>query len=332
MKILKIGENEENQRLDKLLQKYLCKANKSFIYKMLRKKNITLNDRKCTGNEKLRLDDEVKIWFSDETLEKLTSNKTLLTENKISKATTKKFRDMIVYEDDDIIIINKPLGLLSQKAKPTDISVNELFLEYLYENEVIDDISIKSFKPSICNRLDRNTTGIMICGKSFKGLQVMNELIKNRQLKKDYLCLVKGEFKKRDLEVEAWLSKDDKNNKVKISDVKLENANHIKTKYSLVSSDKNFSLLLVHLITGKSHQIRASLSHLKYPIVGDIKYGDKKINLYAKKFGINSQMLHSYRLTFPIIKELPKLSEKVFEVDVPKNWRKIYGNMEIKGA
>ena len=181
LKELVINKNEANQRADKFLKKYLCNANTSFIYKMIRKKNITLNDKKMTGNEMLSNGDKIKIFFSDETLEKFTANKnkikTNLPNDRFDKINIGKY---IIYEDENVIFLNKPVGMLSQKAKQDDVSANEYLIEYLINKKELSIDDLNRFKPSVCNRLDRNTSGLLIFGKSLVALQQFSNLLKKK--------------------------------------------------------------------------------------------------------------------------------------------------------
>ncbi len=205
MQVVKITKNEAGQRLDKLLAKYLNLAGKSFIYKMLRKKNITLNGKKCDGSEKLSEGDEVKLFLSDETIEKF---------SEVKIQGTRKLD--VVYEDDDIILINKPSGMLSQKAKETDESLVEYLIQYLLDGGKLTKEDMRQFKPSVCNRLDRNTSGIVIAGKSLPGLQLMSEAIKKeRTIGKYYLCIVKGSVA-GPKEIDGYLKKNEKTNQVTV--------------------------------------------------------------------------------------------------------------------
>ena len=192
-----VGKNESGQRLDRVLEKIFVNANTGFIFKMLRKKNITLNDKKADGKERLEMGASIRLWFSGESFEKLSGKKTgdikdLEKNPKFDKKSTETFKSYIVYEDENTVIINKPAGLLSQKAYENDISVNDLLLDYLE----FDSKALNTFKPSICNRLDRNTSGLMVCGKTLEGLRVNNELIKTKAVSKYYLALVKGRVEK----------------------------------------------------------------------------------------------------------------------------------------
>ncbi|MCR4716675.1 MAG: RluA family pseudouridine synthase [Lachnospiraceae bacterium] len=321
MKEIIIDINEANQRLDKLLIKLLSQCSKSFIYKQIRKKNIVLNDSKATGNEILKLGDSVKIYFSDETFEKFSAPK-----EEISLPIVPE-RFEVIYEDSDIILVNKWQGVLSQKAKDTDISMNEYVLSYLYNKGYISLESLKSFKPSISNRLDRNTSGILIAGKSLNGLQVMAKALKDRTIEKYYYAVVKGELKEG-LSLKGYISKDEETNKVTVLDSPSFDADKsfkpIETSYEVVKSSKDITLLKVHLITGKTHQIRAHLSYINHPIIGDNKYGDKEINKrFYDNYNVKYQLLHAVELAFPDDFSLANVRGKAFTAKVPETMKRV---------
>ena len=314
MQEIQIAANEAGQRLDKLLAKYLSEAPKSFVYKMLRKKNIVLNGKKASGNEKLVAGDSVKLFLSDETIQKFSREIT------VCKSNTKLD---ILYEDDDILLVNKPAGMLSQKAEAKDISLVEHLISYLLESGQLTRENLKSFKPSICNRLDRNTSGLVVCGKSLKGLQTMGQLFKERTLKKYYRCIVAGNVTEKQY-VKGYLIKDEKKNQVTVSDTYFPESQEIETEYRPIQQLKQGTLLEVHLITGKTHQIRAHLASQGHAIIGDYKYGSREINdRYKKEYQLSHQLLHAYRLEVPKTKELPQLSEKMFVAPLPKQFQKI---------
>lgn len=296
MKEIIIDNKNSGQRIDKCLEKYLSNATKSFIYKMMRKKNITLNDKKCTGNEKLSKGDSIKIYFSDETLEKFTSDRGS-SSVKLDEYYKKIYRPLdVIYENDDVILINKPCGMLSQKSENKDVSLVEYLQAFLIHENKLTVEDLKTFKPAACNRLDRNTSGIVACGKTIKGLQELSLKFKERSLGKYYICLVKGQVLERQL-VKGFLSKDCDNNKVTVVDYAGDGLLPIETEYMPVCGNKQITFLKVHLITGRSHQIRAHLSSLGHPLIGDYKYGDKKINdRFKANYGIIDQMLHAYEL------------------------------------
>lgn len=308
MKELIIAENEAGQRLDKFLGKYLNEAPKSFFYKMLRKKNIVLNGKKATGNEKLEVGDSVKLFLADETIEKFSSVQ-------IPKASANLD---IIYEDDNIILVNKPVGMLSQKAAKDDTSLVEYLISYLLESGHITKEQLATFHPSVCNRLDRNTSGIVAAGKSLAGLQVLSSMFKDRTLRKYYRCLVAGRVAKPQY-IKGYLYKDTKKNKVTVAKTEKEGSIPIETEYTPVCTLKGCTLLEVHLITGRTHQIRAHLASIGHPIIGDYKYGRKTVNdNYKQEFQLESQLLHAYRLEFPKLEgPLEAVSEKVFVAQPP---------------
>lgn len=308
MQELHISANEAGQRLDKLLAKYLREAPKSFIYKMLRKKNITLNGKKCSGQEKLTQGDIVKLFLSDETIRKFSGQDLVRNPNQksvhktgynaVTEADLKKYLQ-IIYEDENILLLNKPAGLLSQKAKPEDISAVEILTKYLISSGQITEQELRTFHPAVCNRLDRNTSGLLAAGKSLGGLQELSRFFKDRSIEKYYLCLVKGSVT-NSARIQGYLYKDEKTNKVRVSETKIAQGTEIDTEYRPLACGEGLSLLEVHLITGKTHQIRAHMASIGHPIVGDYKYGNKKLNeKYRQTYGVTSQLLHAYRLVMP---------------------------------
>jgi len=309
-----VSTNEAGQRFDKLLAKYLNEAPKSFIYKMLRKKNIVLNGKKATGNEKLEVGDSIKLFLSDETIEKF---------SKVTVQKTKQKLD-VIYEDENLLLINKPVGMLSQKAEAKDESLVEHIITYLLETEQLTEAELRKFKPSICNRLDRNTSGLVVAGKSLLGLQKMGELFKERSMKKYYRCLVVGEVKEKQY-IKGFLYKDETINKVVISKEEVTDSLPIETEYEPLWTNGKCTLLEVHLITGRTHQIRAHLASIFHPIVGDYKYGNRKINdVYKQKYKLESQLLHAYRLELPELNgELENISLKQFTAPLPKLFERI---------
>lgn len=309
-----VTANEAGQRFDKLLAKYLNEAPKSFIYKMLRKKNIVLNDKKATGNEKLSVGDSVKLYLANDTIAKFSKTELVTTNGKLN----------IIYEDENVLLINKPVGMLSQKAEAKDESLVEHVISYMLFSGELSSDDLRKFKPSICNRLDRNTSGLVVAGKSLVGLQKMGELFKDRSLRKFYRCLVLGEVSDK-IYIKGYLTKDERTNKVCILDKEEEGSLPIETEYEPIWTNGVCTLLEVHLITGRTHQIRAHLASQGHPIIGDYKYGNRKLNdEYKAKYGLESQLLHAYRMELPVLTgELSNISEKQFVAPLPTLFSKI---------
>lgn len=319
MKIITVEKNEAGQRLDKLLAKYLSKAPKSFIYKMLRKKNITLNGKKADGSEKTELNDEIKLFLSDETIANFSET---------FQTTIVEYKFDVVFEDTNILVVNKPAGLLSQKAERDDVSLVEHIHSYLLTTNQITENELQTFKPGVCNRLDRNTSGLVVAGKTLLGLQTMSELFRDRTIGKYYLCIVKGNIKESE-KISGYLRKDENTNQVFITKKFVEGSDPIQTEYQPIKHNDNFTLLKVKLITGKTHQIRAHLNSINHPIIGDSKYGDKTINQkFKKEFHLEHQLLHSYEIVFPKLSgEFEYLSDKNLKANVPEYFKKIQGNL-----
>ena len=324
MREFKISGDEAGQRFDKYLKKLLTEAPGSFIYKMLRKKNITLNGKRAEGTERLQVGDEVKLFLSDETYEKFSGNRRTATEFQYLKSLPYPADDRtsgpsgelpVVYEDEDILILNKPTGMLSQKAKPTDLSANEYILSYLIRKGDLTEEQMNTFRPSVCNRLDRNTSGLLIAGKTLRGLQEMSDSLKQRSVQKYYRCIVKGEVQER-VYLKGWLTKEETANKVTVYPEKPDGfpAQEVETEYRPVAAGSGYSELEVHLITGRSHQIRAHLASIGHPIVGDCKYGDREVNdYYRRELKVRSQLLHAYRMVFADGREITAPCGEEFE-------------------
>ncbi len=327
MQKLIVTPNEAGQRLDKLLVKYMNQAGKGFLYKMMRKKNITLNGRKCDGSERLAEGDEIKLFLSDETIEKFSAK-----ENPVSPAVPSYHKPDIIYEDSHILVVNKPSGMLSQKAKEGDESLNEVILSYLISSGHMPVEQLRTFKPSICNRLDRNTSGLVVAGRSLAGLQVMNAVFKDRSIHKYYQCIVKGILKEKQL-IAGFLRKDEENNTVTIHPLEVENSVPIMTEYVPLAWGGGFTLLKVTLITGRSHQIRAHLASIGHPIGGDSKYGDRSVNQDLKaRYNVRSQLLHSWMLKLPgdLYAPLDYLADREFFAPLPEEFKRVLDGEHIQ--
>lgn len=313
MKQLIIEKKDENQRLDKYLKKYLKEAPGSFIYKMLRKKNIVLNGKKADGTEKLSAGDEIKLFFAEETLQKFTG--TAEQTNELCYPTMKELD--ILFEDEDLLLLNKPAGILSQKADAKDVSMNEYALGYLVQSGAVTPQSLQVFKPSICNRLDRNTSGILIVAKTYQAAREFGDALQRRSIRKFYQCVVRGNVTEGK-RIDGWLFKDEKTNQVQIFQSAREGASEIHTAYHPIKCENGLTLLEVHLITGRTHQIRAHLSSIGHPIIGDPKYGDLQ---FSKKYHVKYQLLHACRLELDgFTGPFEKYNGKVITADLPKNF------------
>ena len=349
MREIRVGMNEAGQRLDKLLKKYLKEAQTSFIYKMLRKKNIVLNDRKAEGKEILAEGDSVKLYFSEETFALMTGSREVGVSSeqkssgrKVEKSGTgdnekkqksavkkdepaKALANRIVYEDAQLLLINKKAGWLSQSDGSGLVSANELCLSYLIGSGQLDAAQLRTFKPSIANRLDRNTSGLLIFGKTLPALQALAVLLRERSLRKYYLAVVSGVLREP-RQISGFLTKDTARNQVRITTRAAEDAAPIETAYEplhICEGKHAYTVLRVHLITGKTHQIRAHLSSIGHPILGDPKYGNAAENRYWQgKCGLRGQLLHAYELDFPqLTGSLSAVSGKCLRAEPPESLR-----------
>ena len=313
MKEFIIQKNEENQRFDKYLKKLLPNATTSFLYKMMRKKNIVINKKKVEGNEKLKAGDVVSIFLSDETFDKFHVNiEELKKEYDALKSLTLKGLK-VVYEDEEMIVADKPYNMLSQKASDKDLSANEYLLGYMIHKGELSFEEYQTFRPSVVNRLDRNTTGLLLFGKTLNALQQLGEGIRERSIEKYYRAVVAGELKD-ELELKGYLLKDEMTNKVSYHKEQVEGSDYIETGVKPIQYKNGLTLVEIHLITGKTHQIRLHLSTIGYPIVGDMKYGNERINKkYYESHKVNHQLLHAYRLEFPDGKVVTAEPAVVFE-------------------
>lgn len=340
MRILQVTAQEAGQRLDKYLGKYMKQAPKSFLYKMMRKKNIILNGRKAEGMEKLLAGDEIKLFLSDETIDKFQE----LPKQAGQKAREPKQRASrgnedesprnleIIYEDANVLVVNKPIGMLSQKAEKDDISLTEYITKYLMTDREQQETV---FRPGICNRLDRNTTGLVVAGKTVESLQYLNRLFRERDLQKYYLCIVKGKIAKK-ADIDGYLKKDVKHNRVMVTKEHVEGAARIITAYEPLQNvfwkGGEYTLLKVHLVTGKSHQIRAHLKSIGHPLAGDTKYGEKGMyHLFKKEFGIRYQLLHAWKLCLSDPAYLPEeYHNRIWTAPLPEHFKRVLDGMGMR--
>ncbi len=325
MKEFKVNTTDEGQTLLRYVSKILQKAPSSVIRKALRKKNIDLNGKKASGSETLKNGDSVKIWFSDETFEKFMdpSGKSNGPVVKIPKEALNRFKRSIIYEDRNIAIVNKPANLLSQSDDSGEISLNdELRAHYMALTKM------QTFKPSICNRLDRNTSGLVLCGLTTKGLQQMNAVLKDRSIHKYYTTIVYGKITE-EMELHGFLTKDHKTNEVKVTKEKISDESvPIETDLNPTAFIKidgsELTVLEILLVTGRSHQIRAHLTSIGHPIIGDPKYFTPESRAFSDSQKVKRQLLHSARVQMPKLSgDLSALSGKIFEAPLPDDMEKL---------
>ncbi|MDR1245401.1 MAG: RluA family pseudouridine synthase [Clostridiales Family XIII bacterium] len=294
MIVLTITKNEENQRLDRFLKKYLRNAPLSGIYRIIRK-DVKLNGRRADIDALLAEGDRVTLYISDETL----------TEFRAPKPESKGKRQFqIAYEDERVLIVSKPFGLLTHgdRVEKKNTLANQV-LGYLAEGGAYDPGEERTFAPAPVNRLDRNTTGLVIFGKTLGALQSLNHMIRERgYISKHYLTVVSGEAQ-GELILRDMMNKDARRNTVSVTDLReahrYAGGKLMETTARPVSVSGGFTLMDVELITGRTHQIRAHLARAGYPVIGDPKYGDARVNQKVeKKYGLSTQFLHAHRLIF----------------------------------
>ncbi|MBR2728761.1 MAG: RluA family pseudouridine synthase [Eubacteriales bacterium] len=341
-----VQASERGQRFDKYLRRRLPLAPSSFIYKMLRKKNITLRGRKAGGGETVEEGDIVALFLSDETIRKFSADADGEKEKRSIEEADRAYdvlspllgKRPVLYEDAHILLIAKPPGVLSQKAGPSDLSVNEWLRGFLRRRQKEREEGREEeelFTPSVCNRLDRNTGGILLCAKTLQGSRVLSEMIRERRIRKTYRMLVHGRITEPG-RIEGDLIKDRDRNHVGLFDAgEMQNApvtgpvqdpetappappapgkaapaagqavkvRHAVTVYRPVRTGRDTTLVEADLITGRSHQLRVHMASIGHPIVGDPRYGSRTLDrALLKKTGgrqIRSQLLWCTAVTFP---------------------------------
>ena len=317
MKKIQITENDANQRIDKYIKKLLVNAPTNFIYKMFRKKDIKVNGKKVNEKYILKNNDVVEMFLYEDKFKEFTATKDIYNVKKTFK---------VLYEDNHVLIVYKPAGLLVHEDK--NESVNTLtnqVLSYLANKNELDLSRENTFMPGPVHRLDRNTSGIVIFGKTLAALQVLNEMIKQRHcIEKSYLTICKGKVnQKRNLK--GYIVKLDDQAQVKLVSKDYPGALTMETIVKPVKYNNDYSKVEVTLITGRMHQIRVHLSSIDHPIIGDRKYGDFELNKFVKKeFGLNHQLLHAYKIRFvKSLGILAYLQDKEIVCPVPKLFEKI---------
>ena len=316
MREITVNKNDAGQRLDKFIQKRFKTMPLPLMYRFIRQKKIKVNAKRAEINTMLCEGDVIKLFIPEEFFDERSS-----AENSFMKLTP---RLNVVYEDENIMLVEKRAGMIvhSDDEQETDTLIDHI-KAYLYKKGEWNPEDENTFAPALCNRIDRNTGGIVIAAKNAPTLRIINEKIKNNEITKKYLCAAHGIFDKKSATLKGWLRKDSKTNMVTVYEKKprFNDAKEIITKYRVLSEKNGLSLCEVELVTGRTHQIRAHFSSIGHALLGDGKYG---VNRDDKKKGYKFQALYSYHLTFSFKGEgdgiFEYLSGKSFSVDKNNIW------------
>lgn len=326
---VEIGKNEQNQRLDKFLRKYLENAPLSFIYKAIRK-DVKVNGKRGREDTLLVHGDIVSLYLSEEDLERFRKKRT-------SRRVRRQFQ--IAYEDENILAAVKPLGLLTHgDSREKKNHLANQVVDYLIEEGKYNPRMEKTFTPAPVNRLDRNTTGLVLFGKNNPSLQTLNQMIREKNMvRKFYLTVVCGHMK-TPLHLRSRMVKDEETNRITVLPEETKHRNELKQSVSGKEMEtmarplafgsykgRRYTLAEVEIVTGRTHQIRAHLAKAGFPILGDAKYGNQKENQAARRdFGINSQLLHACRLFFRQgMGELSYLTGLEIQAELPPGFERI---------
>ena len=307
MKEFTIGPNDAGQRLDRFLAKAVPLLPASLAQKYIRLKRIKCNGKRIDRDTRLNTGDILQLYINDEFFDKPREDNAYLT--------VANPRLNIVYEDEHILLVDKQPGLAVHPHDGADFgkTLIDHIQAYLYQKREWRPREENAFTPALCNRIDRNTGGIVIAAKTAEALRVMNQKIKDRELDKRYLAIVEGTPKPRDGSLKGYLFKDAKKNRVFVTDTPQAGSKSCQTNYKTIASKNGLSLVECELITGRTHQIRAQFAHAGHPLLGDGKYG--KLD---KRFDRNYQALYSYKLSFTFTTDaggLEHLNGRSFQVD-----------------
>lgn len=302
-----INKNDAGQRVDKFITKAVPDLPQSMMYKSIRNKNIKLNRKRCEISTRLCEGDILELYIKDEFFSDAPAEHDFLAAP----------ADIdVVFEDENIMLINKKVGLVVHEddTNTRDTLINRI-RHYLYDNGEYDPDDENSFAPSLCNRIDRNTSGIVIAAKNAEALRILNEKIKNRELEKRYLCITVGVPPKKHDTMTAYLKKNSTDNMVRISDKRLPDYLTAVTEYTVLRTKGQLALLEVLLHTGRTHQIRAHMAHIGCPLLGDGKYGINSVN---REYKLKTQALCSYKLKFAFTSDggvLEYLNGREFQIN-----------------
>ena len=306
MKEFIINRNDSGQRLDRFVLKAVPRLPQSMMYKAIRNKRIKLNGRRAEISSRLCEGDTVQMYLNDEFFDSVPETEFMSVSSALN----------IIYEDDNIMLLDKKNGMVVHEDddNTADTLINRV-KRYLYEKGEYDPGAENSFAPALCNRLDRNTGGIVIAAKNAESLRILNQKIRDREIEKYYLCVTVGVPPKKADTVTAYLEKDSASNTVKVTDRKSGTNKTIVTSYRIIRDNGSLALVEIKLGTGRTHQIRAHMAHIGCPLLGDGKYGINRIN---REYKVKTQALYSYRLKFAFSSEsgcLDYLDGKEFRAD-----------------
>ena len=317
MKSFVIAKNDAGQRLDKFLTKAVPLLPQALLYKYIRMKRIKLNRKRCEISTRLQEGDLLELYINDEFFEAPS----------VEEAFFRAPSDItVVYEDENVLLVNKPAGLIVHEddKEAFDTLINRI-LKYLYEKKEYDPQKENSFVPALCNRIDRNTSGIVLAAKNAAALRVLNQKIKDRELSKKYLCVVHGTMPQKQETLTAYLRKDADKNQVRVFDRPIADGRTIRTAYKVLAQKGDLSLLKVDLLTGRTHQIRAHMAHIGHPLLGDSKYGKNRTD---RELGYRFQALCAYEITFSFATDgecLEYLNGKTFTLNEVDFAQKLFG-------
>ena len=318
MKSFTAGPNENGVRLSRFVEGVTKDMPRSMMYKAFRNKRIKVNGKKGAPEDRIKAGDLIELYINDEFFPPEGAKP-------VHKPAPKKQQNQpkvtVIYEDENIAVLYKPTHLLCHSDRTGDANLVDAFAAYLEGKGEYDPHAEKRFAPALCNRLDRNTSGIVAAGKTLQGLQMLSGLFKERTLHKYYLCIVKGVIKEEQ-DVRGWLLKNEKTNQVRIFKNETKDARPIHTKYRPLADNGQETLLEIELLTGRTHQIRAHLSYMGHPIFGDPKYGDAVLNKkLTSGYGLHMQLLHAWHLVFPELSgDFEGLSGKSIYAPAPKQF------------
>ena len=301
-----IKKEEEGQTLEKFVKKVLSEAPLSFIYKLFRKKDVKVNGHWQDKKYFISSGEEVSIYITDSQLDEF--------KRQVESKQVEDISNWIIYEDENILLVNKPRGVLVQKNSEDSNALDEMVISYLINKGEYNPNKNLGYKPAPAHRLDRNTAGIVVFGKNIATLRYLVDTLNDKSVvSKRYLALVKGEIDK-DGEINAPLLKNSKSQRVSVSN---EGKPSI-TRYKVVETFKGFTLLEVELLTGRTHQIRVHMAYINHPVIGDSKYGDYELNkLLESKYNFKNQFLEAYQLDFHKLNNpLKYLSGRSFKISL----------------